>query len=181
MIAAPETDWVAHYAAVKRRITNSAPPPPKALPAPLSSIQDVVVSFDTYSRWPDTYAPLPTQPDPYDTSLVRAPKPIKQVVRYVAMKHQVSISLILDTGRNANVVRARQEIYWRLVAIGAYSLPQVGMWVGGRDHTTVLHGVREHAKRHGERPMPKYQHSKHLTSPRTLAEARGVEEMVSST
>lgn len=174
MIAAPETDWVAHYAAVKRRITNSAPVVPAPLPAPFSSFQDIVVSFDTY-------APLPAQPDPYDTSLIRAPKPIKQVVRYVAMKHQVSIRLILDSGRNAAVVRARQEIYWRLVAIGAYSLPQVGMWVGGRDHTTVLHGVREHAKRHGERPMPKYQHSKHLTSPRTLAEARGVEEMVSST
>jgi chromosomal replication initiation ATPase DnaA len=33
-----------------------------------------------------------------------------------------------------------------------FSLPQIGAWLGGRHHTTILHAVRAHEKRMGGNP-----------------------------
>lgn len=37
---------------------------------------------------------------------------------------------------------ARQIVYWALARFTGLSLPQIGRQMGGRDHTTILHGVR---------------------------------------
>ena len=39
-------------------------------------------------------------------------------------------------------VNARQMIYWELRQMG-YPYPQIGRFMGGRDHTSVLHGVKK--------------------------------------
>jgi len=39
----------------------------------------------------------------------------------------------------------RQILSWRLREAG-WSLPRIGYSLGGRDHTTVLHGLREAEK-----------------------------------
>lgn len=60
---------------------------------------------------------------------------------------------IFSKAREHRVSHARQEVMWLLrearFADGArrYSLPAIAAAVGVEDHTTVLHGVRAHAKR----------------------------------
>jgi chromosomal replication initiator protein len=36
---------------------------------------------------------------------------------------------------------------WLLKSMTSLSLPQIGRALGGRDHTTVMHGVRKHESR----------------------------------
>lgn len=50
--------------------------------------------------------------------------------------------LILSARRDRPVARARQAIYLVLRDILGWSLPEIGRFVGGRDHTTVLSGCR---------------------------------------
>lgn len=40
-------------------------------------------------------------------------------------------------------VQQRQQIMWEMVRILGWSLPRVGRFFGGFDHTTVLHAVRK--------------------------------------
>lgn len=48
------------------------------------------------------------------------------------------------------VARARHYAMWRMRRETRQSLPQIGAFLGGRDHTTVLYGVRKHAQRLAE-------------------------------
>lgn len=58
---------------------------------------------------------------------------------------------IIGTSRFREHTRARQMFMWELhQRTPRLSLTQIGKALGGRDHTTVLHGVRQHAKRIGE-------------------------------
>jgi len=41
---------------------------------------------------------------------------------------------------------ARQRFMAEAYATGRFSLPQIGRFIG-RDHTTVLHGIRAHGRR----------------------------------
>jgi len=41
----------------------------------------------------------------------------------------------------------RQAFMAELYDSGRYSLPAIGRFLGGRDHTTILHGVRAHRAR----------------------------------
>jgi len=54
---------------------------------------------------------------------------------------------IISERRNKQVVKARHAIMYWAIRQTRFSLPQVGHRLGGKDHTTVMHGVRAHAKR----------------------------------
>lgn len=47
----------------------------------------------------------------------------------------------------------RQDAMWRMrqvlnnEGLHRYTLPQIGAFLGGRDHTTIMHGVKAHGKR----------------------------------
>lgn len=48
--------------------------------------------------------------------------------------------------RKGPLVIARQALYAAARDMG-YSMPRIGQLCGGRDHTTVLHGIRQHEAR----------------------------------
>ncbi|MET4636178.1 helix-turn-helix domain-containing protein [Kaistia defluvii] len=73
---------------------------------------------------------------------------IRQIITQVARKHGLTDNDILSARRNTKVVRARQEAMYRAVNETTHSLTVVGK-VFGRDHTTVMHGIRQHAARSG--------------------------------
>lgn len=71
----------------------------------------------------------------------------KSIVREVSEKHGVPIIDILSDRRNVPFVRARHECFFRLSKETTLSLPQIGKRLGGKDHTTVLAGIRRHQER----------------------------------
>jgi len=46
--------------------------------------------------------------------------------------------------RKQDVVLIRQAIMYWIARLSGKSLPEIGGYLGGRDHTTVLHGIRNY-------------------------------------
>ncbi|MEM7730508.1 MAG: helix-turn-helix domain-containing protein [Pseudomonadota bacterium] len=86
---------------------------------------------------------VPAAPQPYTTPTVRA------VLQDVLTRHPgVEARDILGPRRQRAIVIARQEVMHHLRERG-WSFPWIGAALG-RDHTSVVHGVRAHAKRMAE-------------------------------
>ena len=75
----------------------------------------------------------------------RQPKRVKieDIQKLVATHYNVSKTDILSSRRTATVVRPRQIAMYLSKILTLRSLPDIGRRFGGRDHTTVLHGVRK--------------------------------------
>lgn len=71
------------------------------------------------------------------------------IINECCIRHGVSGSEIVSQSRRKHIVRARQEAMYLIYDNTTLSLPRIGHKLGGRDHTTVLHGCRAHAKRTG--------------------------------
>jgi hypothetical protein len=72
----------------------------------------------------------------------RAPDIIRAVLAVTHVSHNDFMS-----GRRArNVTQARQIAYYFMRHFTRLSLPQIGARVGGKDHSTVLHGIRRVAR-----------------------------------
>lgn len=71
----------------------------------------------------------------------------------MAYENDLSVKDLVGLGRHRSISSVRQEAMWRAYeertsdGRRVYSLPQIGAYLGGRDHTTVLHGIRQHEKR----------------------------------
>jgi hypothetical protein len=63
----------------------------------------------------------------------------------VARDHQISVTEMLGKSREKRLVLARQELMHELSGLG-FGLSAIGRRMN-LDHTTVLHGLRAHAKR----------------------------------
>lgn len=71
----------------------------------------------------------------------------KQIAKFVAEKHGLTLEQLVGRTRSDDVVKARHEVFYRLRKETTWSLPRIGRFIGGRDHTTVLHGIRKHEMR----------------------------------
>lgn len=99
---------------------------------------------------------------------IPAPRERAEGVRYVQVTDADRDRIIAEVLVNHPRVRARdilgpstmrfvsiprQEVMWRLRMIcwkdgsPKHSFPEIGRAIGGRDHTTALHGFRKHEKR----------------------------------
>ena len=76
--------------------------------------------------------------------------PFARMVREVAAKHGLTVEELKGPSRKKRVVRPRQEAMYRGVTELKMSYPDVARRLGGRDHTTALHGVEQHRKRMAE-------------------------------
>lgn len=70
---------------------------------------------------------------------------IKVAVRLVEGRHKVSYDDILSKSRKARFVKARRELCFILRTYLHLSYPQIGEIIN-RDHTTIIHAVREFSK-----------------------------------
>lgn len=73
--------------------------------------------------------------------------PVRDIIGSVAWLHGLTTAELRSERRSKPVVIARQEAMWLAKRYTSYSLPRIGAAMGGRDHTTVLHGVRRHQAR----------------------------------
>jgi len=65
------------------------------------------------------------------------------ILREVSEEYGVSVEDILGARRDQRVVLPRQIIMYRLCKETGWSLPQIGRFLGNRDHTTVLNGRKK--------------------------------------
>ena len=75
---------------------------------------------------------------------------VKRIKREVADKHGINVRDLEGPSRAIVYSDARQEAMYRIRAETNLSYPRIGQHFG-RDHTTVLHGVKMHAERTGKR------------------------------
>jgi chromosomal replication initiation ATPase DnaA len=79
----------------------------------------------------------------------------RAVLADVAERHGVDPDDVTGPSRLRQIVHARQEVAWKVRQAQTacfeprFSLSQIGTWLGGRDHTTILHAIRAHEKRRG--------------------------------
>ncbi|EKE78461.1 helix-turn-helix domain-containing protein [Oceanibaculum indicum] len=66
---------------------------------------------------------------------------IFDVQRLVARQAGIRIAELLRESREQPLARVRQEAYWLARKLTGRSYPYLGAAFGGRDHTTVRHGV----------------------------------------
>jgi len=69
-----------------------------------------------------------------------------RIAREVAAKHKLTVAELRGPSAKHTVAHPRQEAFWLSRAAG-YPTTQIGQWYGGRDHTTILWGVRQHQRR----------------------------------
>jgi chromosomal replication initiation ATPase DnaA len=81
------------------------------------------------------------------TQLPMGPFAGKRIALAVAKAHGLKFLDMISHRRSAHLVRARQHAMWEMREHTKLSYPAIGAMLGGRDHTTVLHGVRQHRRR----------------------------------
>lgn len=89
-----------------------------------------------------------------------------QLVRLVAEAHDLTADALRGPDRGRTAAWPRQEAMYVLSlqtrpADGAWrwSYTQIGAALGGRDHSTVIFGIRRHCERHGIPHVPRQTHS----------------------
>jgi hypothetical protein len=101
-----------------------------------------------------TPAPEP-EPQPQEArSIPGVPPRISAVLLQVADRNGIPAEVMLGKGRTPVVAQARHEAFYALKeAFPWCSWPQIGKWVGGREHTTAMHGAARHAELTGKKPL----------------------------
>jgi chromosomal replication initiator protein len=72
----------------------------------------------------------------------RAYPPIRAIQAVVASHYDVTRADICSARRMKEIVIPRQVAMYLAKELTPFSLPQLGRHFGGRDHTTILHGIR---------------------------------------
>ena len=79
-------------------------------------------------------------------SLIVGPKrpTLKSTIMYVEEKTGISVQCLKSNKRTRNIVVPRQEFCWLAYEYTGCSLTEIARFLGGRDHTTILHSVKRH-------------------------------------
>lgn len=78
---------------------------------------------------------MPQKKSPY-------PK-LSAILARVCRHYKIARIDLLSDRRTANLVRPRHIAFYLMKTMTPQSLPAIGYYMGGRDHTTVLHAVRK--------------------------------------
>lgn len=79
--------------------------------------------------------------------LARPLPTMRSICLEVCREYGVTLEQLRGPQKAQRFTRPRQAAMWRLATDGRWSLPQIGQYLGHRDHTTVLYGRRRHAAR----------------------------------
>lgn len=124
------------YAETRARLLGRPPARPKAVPLEMPA-EPVIVAL------PVARPPEPRDPSkPLNPPLADDAPAWLRIAHEVSEKHRVSFEDMRGKSHVKRFVAARSEAYFRIRTETALSYPQIGRRFGGRDHTTVLHGVR---------------------------------------
>ena len=113
----------------RARFDSIKPPKPQTSPTPPNPCR-----YRTYLK----FKPL-NWPWTRGDRVFAPPEHWKHIVGEVSEFFRVPVDQICGPHRYKHIVLARQVAMWRLCYETGMSLPQVGLKLGGKDHTTVLH------------------------------------------
>ena len=68
---------------------------------------------------------------------------IEEIQRKVAEHYNIRLSDMIGPKRPRNIARPRQVAMYLAKQLTSRSLPEIGRRFGGRDHTTIMHGVKK--------------------------------------
>lgn len=78
----------------------------------------------------------------------RIPLWVREIIREVSAKHDISPGEMISDSRRRNVIVARNEAIYLVKSVKmALSSPVIGRWFG-KDHTTILHCLSSHAAKY---------------------------------
>jgi hypothetical protein len=132
------SDWATYRARkpARRALALTAPIPRRSPEWPL--VASVAPSIR--GRFVEFYTPPP---------MTR-----QSILSEVALDHGVMVETMSSQTHKNQYVRPRHEAMFRLRVEKNMTMPEIGRILGGRDHTTVLSGIRAHCERE-EIPLPK--------------------------
>lgn len=134
---ATEAGLSRHYADVRDRLYRSPAPPP---PAP---------KFRPYRPWtepaPSVAIPITVSSWPVPVRVMRPDEPppppsVQRIIRACAAYYGTTEIDVVSQRRTKDVIRPRQVAMYLATKMTHRSLPEIGRAIGGRDHTTCLHG-----------------------------------------
>ena len=67
----------------------------------------------------------------------------RKLLEFIAAERGVTVDELLGQNRSSKIAEPRQLAMYLLREFNEISLPQIGEILGGRDHTTVMHGINK--------------------------------------
>jgi hypothetical protein len=120
---------------LRRRFLPSPPVAEQKSPAP-----EIVPLAEPVAEIADD----PDQPLILDDHRVRAaPLYVTDIVTFTAAYFRIPMIEFMSVRRTHNLSYPRHICMWLSKELTPRSLPYIGKRIGGRDHTTVLHGIRK--------------------------------------
>lgn len=75
---------------------------------------------------------------------------MRELAEQVCVKHGITVAELKGERKLKRLIPARYEFMALAYELPHTSYPMIGRFLGGRDHTTVRHGVMAHWKRVGQ-------------------------------
>ena len=82
-------------------------------------------------------------PESHNESLVLSRESPQSVIEAIAAKYSMTLDRLVGPSRRAEVVRARDELIWRLHNHLGLNVTEIGRWLNGRDHSTIIHSLQK--------------------------------------
>jgi hypothetical protein len=68
---------------------------------------------------------------------------VREIIKHTAKHYNVPFLDIIAARRTGEIIMPRHVAMYLAKTITGHSFPYIGRLMGGRDHTTVMHGVRK--------------------------------------
>lgn len=124
-----ETELKSHYAQVHERLLRPPTDNPRRTPRPPKPAIRIIEIKDKSALSPLSTAVPPKRPF------------VSQIVKWVSAVEQVEISDLFSHRRPRRLSVTRFIIYHLARKYTRASMPLIAQHVGGRDHTSILHGI----------------------------------------
>lgn len=136
MTAPPNTRW--HEAAQLAEVPR--------MQREIAMMERAIAVFDRHRK-------LTEEMEARGLTLIEAARTMAEVTEVIAVKHGLSLEDLIGRSSRHSIAWPRQEAMFELsqrrLSSGRrrWSTPQIGQFLGGRDHSTVVWGIRAHLKR----------------------------------
>jgi chromosomal replication initiation ATPase DnaA len=115
----------------------------------IAMMERAIAAFDRHRK-------LTEEMEARGLTLLDAARTMAEVAEVIAVKHGLSLEDLIGRATRHSVAWPRQEAMYELsqrrLSSGRrrWSTPQIGQFLGGRDHSTVVWGIRAHLRRAAE-------------------------------